>query len=222
MVYTLLFFSSKCSLFHDSNVFCSCIIHILYTGCAKIKKKVIPAPKGSGPTVQRIVTVTVGTYCCLPNISSEILVSNVGCLSSGHTTVYWRQQGCEDPRLFCEAKRAPRTERFGKHCSKVFTLIFGCKGQKAKEDNRALDVRHSTALLQLQQAIKFQADELVEICSMNGRDTANRHFVHSLDMGVTYICSYRWKGTFVLCLALQTQRSMQAVLYTALPICDRA
>ena len=38
VVYTLLFFSSKCSLFHNSNVFGSCIIHILYTGCAKIKK----------------------------------------------------------------------------------------------------------------------------------------------------------------------------------------
>jgi len=32
------FFSSKCSLFHNSNVFGPCIIHILYTGCAKIKK----------------------------------------------------------------------------------------------------------------------------------------------------------------------------------------
>jgi len=40
MVYNLRFiFSSKCSLFHNSNVFVSCIIHILYTGCAKIKKK---------------------------------------------------------------------------------------------------------------------------------------------------------------------------------------
>ena len=40
MVYTLRFFSSKCSLFHNSNVFVSCIVHILlYTGCAKIKKK---------------------------------------------------------------------------------------------------------------------------------------------------------------------------------------
>ena len=45
MVYTLRFFSSKCSLFHNSNEFGSCIIHILYTGCAKIKK-IIPAPKG--------------------------------------------------------------------------------------------------------------------------------------------------------------------------------
>jgi len=48
MVYTLrFFFTSKCSLFHNSNIFGSCIIHILYTGCAKIKK-IIPAPKGSG------------------------------------------------------------------------------------------------------------------------------------------------------------------------------
>ena len=30
------FCSSKFSLFHNSNVFGSCIIHILYTGCAKI------------------------------------------------------------------------------------------------------------------------------------------------------------------------------------------
>ena len=44
MVYILFFFffslslSSKCSLFHNSNVFGSRIIRILYIGCAKIKK----------------------------------------------------------------------------------------------------------------------------------------------------------------------------------------
>ena len=39
MVYNLRFFSpSKCSLFHNSNVFGSCIIHILYTGYAIIKE----------------------------------------------------------------------------------------------------------------------------------------------------------------------------------------
>ena len=37
-MYSPFFFSSKCSLFHNSNIFGSCIIHILYTGCAKIKK----------------------------------------------------------------------------------------------------------------------------------------------------------------------------------------
>jgi hypothetical protein len=45
MVYTLRFSSSKCSLFHNSNVFGSCIIHILDTVCAKIKK-LIPTLKG--------------------------------------------------------------------------------------------------------------------------------------------------------------------------------
>ena len=40
MLYTLRFsFSSKCSLFHNANLFSSCIIHILYTECAKSKKK---------------------------------------------------------------------------------------------------------------------------------------------------------------------------------------
>ena len=40
MLHTVRFFlSSKCSLFHNSNIFGSCFIHILYTECAKIKKK---------------------------------------------------------------------------------------------------------------------------------------------------------------------------------------
>ena len=37
--YSPFFFSSKCSLFHNSNIFGSCFINILYKGCAKIKKK---------------------------------------------------------------------------------------------------------------------------------------------------------------------------------------
>jgi len=45
MVCTLRFFCSKFSLFHNSNVFVSCIIHILYTGVLKLKK-IIPALKG--------------------------------------------------------------------------------------------------------------------------------------------------------------------------------
>ena len=38
------FFSSRCRLFHNATFSGSCNIHILYTGCAKILKK-IPAPK---------------------------------------------------------------------------------------------------------------------------------------------------------------------------------
>jgi len=39
VLYSPFFFSSKCSLFHNANFFGSCIIHILYIGCAEIKKK---------------------------------------------------------------------------------------------------------------------------------------------------------------------------------------
>ena len=39
------FFFSIYRLFHNAIFFCSCNIHILNTGCAKIKKK-IPTPKG--------------------------------------------------------------------------------------------------------------------------------------------------------------------------------
>ena len=37
-LYSPFFFSSKCSLFHNANLFGPCIIHILHTGCAEIKK----------------------------------------------------------------------------------------------------------------------------------------------------------------------------------------
>jgi len=46
MLYTLRFSSSKCSLFHNANLFGSCIIHILYTECAQIKKKNNSGSKG--------------------------------------------------------------------------------------------------------------------------------------------------------------------------------
>jgi len=38
-IYYRLLFSSKCSSFHNSNVLGSCIIHFLYTGGTKLKKK---------------------------------------------------------------------------------------------------------------------------------------------------------------------------------------
>jgi hypothetical protein len=44
-LYSLFFFSSKCNLFHNAKFFGSCIISILYTVCAAIKKIIIPAPK---------------------------------------------------------------------------------------------------------------------------------------------------------------------------------
>jgi len=44
VIYSPFFSSSKFSLFHNCNIFGSCIIHILYTECAKIKKKIVPTP----------------------------------------------------------------------------------------------------------------------------------------------------------------------------------
>ena len=38
-IHSPFFFLFKMQFVHNSNVFGSCIIHILYTGCAKIKKK---------------------------------------------------------------------------------------------------------------------------------------------------------------------------------------
>ena len=55
MLYTLRLFSSKCSSFHNANLFGSCIIHILYTGCAEIKKNNSGA-KG--------LMSYLGIYCC--------------------------------------------------------------------------------------------------------------------------------------------------------------
>ena len=45
-LYSPFFPSSKCSLFHNANLFGSCIIHILYTGCAEIKKNNNSGAKG--------------------------------------------------------------------------------------------------------------------------------------------------------------------------------
>jgi len=45
MVYTLRFFSLKCSLFHNSNLFGS-VLFTFYIQSALKLKKIIPAPKG--------------------------------------------------------------------------------------------------------------------------------------------------------------------------------
>ena len=65
MVYTLRFFPSKCSLFHNSNVFGSRIIHILYTGCAKNKKNNSGAKTLT--TVQLTLNCIAHIYCGYKN-----------------------------------------------------------------------------------------------------------------------------------------------------------
>ena len=55
MVYTLRFFSPKSGLFHNSNLFGSCIIHILYRGCAKIKKNNSGAKRLNGANMLKVL-----------------------------------------------------------------------------------------------------------------------------------------------------------------------
>ena len=65
MVYTFRFFLFKCSLFHNANLFRPCIIHILYTGCAKIKKNNNSGAKGlnklNSLTLQLFIEQTFST-----------------------------------------------------------------------------------------------------------------------------------------------------------------
>ena len=56
MVYTLLVFLFKMQFFYNSNVFGSYIIHILYTGCAKIRKN------NSG--AKRLIRITIPRIPC--------------------------------------------------------------------------------------------------------------------------------------------------------------
>ena len=78
MVYTLRFFSLfKSSLFHNSNVFGSYIIHILYTGCAKIKKKNNSGAKSLMlfilfPDVEIYRSVCFVMYACEPFEKSRV------------------------------------------------------------------------------------------------------------------------------------------------------
>ena len=72
-IYSPFFSSSKCSLFHNSNVFGSCIIHILYTGVLKLKKNsglkrlTVMDPCVLPTQCIRVVSVCLATT---PNISS--------------------------------------------------------------------------------------------------------------------------------------------------------
>jgi len=72
MVYTLRFSSSKCILFHNSNVFRSCIIHILYTGCAKIKKK----NNSGAKRLRKDVTIKIKRYFRKLNTNIKIVKSS--------------------------------------------------------------------------------------------------------------------------------------------------
>ena len=71
-LYSPFFFSSKCSWFHNANLFGSCIIHILYTECAKIKKNNSGA-KGLICTALRLVYSVVSTVDTSPGVVFQII-----------------------------------------------------------------------------------------------------------------------------------------------------
>ena len=78
MVYTLRFFSSKCSLFHNSNVFGSCIIQFYIQGVLKLKKfrrqtvnPLVPNDYYNGRTAP------LTSKCCISYIYSPISVLNI-------------------------------------------------------------------------------------------------------------------------------------------------
>jgi len=118
MVYTLRFFSSKCSLFHNYNLFGSCIIHILYTECAEIKKKIIPAPKGSNQW--SCAVGWVGHFAVKqsnmfePENEGTTIFRNVGNYSSNDKVSHLRI--CESTSIF------PPTHM----CLRVCVFVWGC------------------------------------------------------------------------------------------------
>ena len=63
-----MFFYSKFSLFHNSNVFGSFIIHISYRGCAKIKKNSgskrlkLPLPTLQKETTSALINIIFVSY----------------------------------------------------------------------------------------------------------------------------------------------------------------
>jgi len=69
MVYNLrfLFLSSKCSLFRNYNIFGSCIIHILYTGCTKILK--------NNSDAKRLIWVELAANCAFCLLSTFLFAS---------------------------------------------------------------------------------------------------------------------------------------------------
>jgi hypothetical protein len=60
------FFSSKCRLFHNATFFGSCVIHIIYTVCAKIKKK----NSGAKGLIQHLVSSLSVSGCLVHQMAT--------------------------------------------------------------------------------------------------------------------------------------------------------
>ena len=88
------FSSSKCSLFHNSNLFGSCIIHILYTGVLKLKKNNSSAKRLKMSLVYAICCVRYSTlvpfYLSLGSLECCLLVCGI-LYYSGWISSSWQQ-----------------------------------------------------------------------------------------------------------------------------------
>ena len=78
MLHTPFFSSSKCRLFHNATFFGSRVIHILYTGCAKIKKNSVA--KGLRRFSNSAIRSTIGTLSVLwPTSAGTFPVNSALC-----------------------------------------------------------------------------------------------------------------------------------------------
>jgi len=75
MVYSLRFLSSKCSFFYNPNVFVFCIIHNLYTGVLKLKKKQFRRPKVNQLDA-RSFWFTISLFSCLYMFRAHVFIIN--------------------------------------------------------------------------------------------------------------------------------------------------
>jgi len=58
------------------------------------------------------------------HIRSEIRTSKFLIVGTYHPdTLYIREQGCEDPWSFFEARRSPRAKKCGKHCLNLMSWL---------------------------------------------------------------------------------------------------
>ena len=78
-VYSSFFFSSKCSLFHNSNIFGSCIINILYTGVLKLKKN----NSGAKRLISEIITLSLPAHKAGGKRRFEIFCNTVRLVTNG-------------------------------------------------------------------------------------------------------------------------------------------
>jgi len=63
-------------LFHNYNIFGSCIIHILYTGCAKIKKKSNSGAKRLNCTIWKEIEVNLPTVLVCELVRKSVETSH--------------------------------------------------------------------------------------------------------------------------------------------------